>query len=157
VKTFKNRFCRKCGYDFVPSGAKQYWCTTCGPKEKLKNSRSRSKARMQERRNINPVREKLITRKCTLGQKGWTPELYERTYFEQGGVCAICFLPLVNSNKESTTTETRLKAGCADHVHSAPPVPRGVLCSRCNALIAMAQDNQVVLASAVQYLRRYHG
>ena len=158
MRVFKPRFCKKCGADFLPTSAKHYWCPVCAPAETLKNIRDRAKVNMRKRRAVDPAKERTAVRKCTLAQKGWTLELYERVYSEQGESCGICFCPVVNSNKESASlAETRLRVGCADHIHSDPPVPRGILCARCNALIAMAQDNQVVLASAIQYLRRYHG
>jgi hypothetical protein len=42
-----------------------------------------------------------------------------------------------------------------DHDH-ATGAPRGVLCTKCNAMLGFARDSQKILLSACQYLSRFH-
>jgi hypothetical protein len=62
----------------------------------------------------------------------------------QGGGCDIC------GRKESG--QVRQKAFHVDHDHKTNRV-RGVLCSRCNHLIGLANDNPDTLLSAAEYLK----
>lgn len=69
-----------------------------------------------------------------------TEEQFEALLAGQSGVCAICF----------EAVSERLNV---DHDHSTGKV-RGLLCRRCNLLLGKALDNETILASAINYLRR---
>ena len=77
-----------------------------------------------------------------LRPKGWTTERYDTALQEQGNCCAVCREPF-------------LKVPCADHKHSTPPVPRGLLCSNCNSLLGFAKDSPERCEAAAAYLRKF--
>lgn len=72
---------------------------------------------------------------------GITFEQYSRILKRQRGVCAIC----------KRKVKTRKLA--LDHCHKTGKV-RGVLCTRCNSMIAFAEDNPLILESAIRYLQK---
>ena len=67
-----------------------------------------------------------------------TPEEYERMKSTQNGRCAIC----KNISKKNLSV---------DHDHTTGKV-RGLLCGRCNTMLGMACDSELVLESAIKYL-----
>lgn len=69
-----------------------------------------------------------------------TEEQFEALLGRQARACAICF----------EAVGERLNV---DHDHSTGKV-RGLLCRRCNLLLGKVQDNETILASAINYLRR---
>lgn len=78
-----------------------------------------------------------------------TWEQYEEMLERQGGVCAIC-------KSDEPGGRGRFHV---DHDHSCCAGPkscgkcvRGLLCSRCNPMVGMAQDNVDILRAAVHYL-----
>lgn len=77
---------------------------------------------------------------------GLSIESYNRMLFEQDSSCAICGGP---HNPE-------IKRGklFVDHDHETGRI-RGLLCIRCNTLIGHAHDSLAVLASAIEYLKRF--
>ena len=82
------------------------------------------------------------------------PDTWDTLIDEQDGVCAIC--------KREPDTGRWGPAFVVDHDHSCCPgkfscgkCVRGLLCNRCNPMLAMAQDSSTVLESAVEYLRSY--
>lgn len=73
---------------------------------------------------------------------GLTPEQYLDMLEEQQGKCAIC-------NEVPTT-----KRGLAvDHDHATGKV-RGLLCTGCNTALGSFKDNEELLTSAIEYLRK---
>lgn len=79
-----------------------------------------------------------------LKPKGWTMERYDTSMQEQNNCCAICREPFT-------------KTPAADHKHSDPPVPRGLLCGGCNSLLGFAKDQPELCESAASYLRKFSG
>jgi hypothetical protein len=92
----------------------------------------------------NPERSKIIMRRYALKPLGWTPELFDKTLAKQKRKCAVC-------GKSFTTT----KHTHADHKHSKPPQPRGILCMNCNYGLGNFKDDPKLLAKAISYLRKY--
>lgn len=89
-------------------------------------------------------------RKQTLMEAGWTQQMVDTTAFEQGDRCAICRqVPQIPKN---TIGHPGL---CADHKHSKPPEPRGLLCNGCNALIGFAKENPETCRAAAEYLEAW--
>lgn len=78
-----------------------------------------------------------------LDKLGWTLELWYAVFKAQDGVCAVC--KKVDKNRRLA----------ADHEHSVPPKPRGLLCTRCNTAIGLFEDSALMLESAASYLRKY--
>lgn len=75
-----------------------------------------------------------------------TVEEYEDLLIRQNGVCAIC-----------RTASTATKGGrrlAVDHDHKTGKV-RGLVCMKHNALLGCADDSEVILLSAIDYLRRH--
>jgi hypothetical protein len=112
----------------------------------LDNKKIRERARAKW--SVNPDSPEKRKRK-SLNKIGWTPELFEACVKEQEGTCAICKKVLTFEKKMSGSK------GCADHEHSKPPKPRGVLCATCNLGIGQLQDSAEVLESALAYIRKY--
>jgi len=75
---------------------------------------------------------------------GITPEQYAELLLEQKGVCAICG----GMNKKNR----RL---FVDHNHQTNQV-RGLLCRKCNSIIAYANEDLNILREASNYLIRYN-
>ena len=73
---------------------------------------------------------------------GLTEEEYKKLFISQNNKCAICGCKFTNENK-----------GFVDHSHINGKV-RGLLCTKCNTLLGMAQDNIDILEKAIQYLKR---
>lgn len=69
-----------------------------------------------------------------------TYEEYIDLLEEQKGLCLIC-----GGNRTNKILQV-------DHNHETGNV-RGLLCSKCNTLLGMADDNIDILLSAIQYLR----
>lgn len=76
-------------------------------------------------------------------KNGWTSELFEATRASQKNACAICRKKF---NKETPR---------ADHKHSKPPQPRGLLCHRCNTALGLFMDNPSICKAAARYLKKY--
>jgi hypothetical protein len=99
------------------------------------------------------ARRKLLTkeerRKANLQQLGWTLELWKSKLKKQKGKCAIC--------KKVLTFEDKITGsrGCADHLHTKPPKPRGILCTNCNLGIGNLQENYKIMEAAIAYVKEY--
>ena len=76
---------------------------------------------------------------------GITPEAYSAMLAAQGGACAIC-----RAREPGMKKAKRLYV---DHCH-ATGVVRGLLCFKCNSLLANARDSVTTLQEAIKYLRR---
>jgi hypothetical protein len=88
-------------------------------------------------------------RERRLKAKGWSGDKFNEKFNEQKGVCAICEKPLHN-NKGLDSNKT-----CADHEHTEPPKPRGILCSNCNRGLGLFQDSPQMLLQAAAYILKY--
>ena len=98
---------------------------------------------------VFPSHTKEAKRRDHLKPLGWTPELFDRLWLEQKGRCAICNKPL-NLNLIQNGSRA-----CADHVHTVPPKPRGILCTNCNAMVGQAQENPNILRAAASYIEKF--
>ena len=83
-------------------------------------------------------------RRGYLKLQGWTIEMFNQTLLEQGNVCALCREPF---NETDTA--------CADHAHTNPPEPRGILHRSCNLAIGFFRDNPDKCRAAVEYLEAW--
>lgn len=71
-------------------------------------------------------------------------QAYEELLLSQGNKCKICG---VGSNSDS-----RANYLVIDHNHTTGEI-RGLLCTKCNALLGLAQDREDILEEAKQYLQ----
>ncbi len=88
-----------------------------------------------------------------LRMHGITKADYDAMLADQGGVCAICGLPEAKNRDPRTNS---FKSLCVDHDHRTGNV-RGLLCSNCNRVIGMMEENQESLRNAADYLERFSG
>lgn len=76
-----------------------------------------------------------------------TIELYNKMLKDQDNKCKICNLPEITKNKNGVS-----KFLSVDHCHKTGKI-RGLLCSKCNSFLGMANDNINILKSAIIYLK----
>lgn len=80
---------------------------------------------------------------CMKKRYGLNQEDYKNLLDEQDGKCAIC-------GKE----EIRERRLSVDHCHETGKI-RGLLCSKCNMVLGLVNDNKDTLINALNYLGRY--
>ncbi|MFA5152537.1 MAG: endonuclease VII domain-containing protein, partial [Clostridia bacterium] len=73
-------------------------------------------------------------------------EDYDSLYAQQNGVCAICGSPEVRQAKHQETYYLAV-----DHDHATEKV-RGLLCSRCNKLLGVVNDDIDLCNAVINYL-----
>jgi hypothetical protein len=79
---------------------------------------------------------------------GISYEEYYNMYIHQKGCCAICNTPI-----SLHAGNTKKHKAHVDHCHDTKKI-RGLLCTKCNTLLGMANDNVNILESAKLYLER---
>lgn len=105
----------------------------------------KDKADYKRWQETNKSRKALLSRKSWLKKAyGLTPEQYEELEVLHEGKCAIC----------ETAPSTKRKSLDIDHCHQLGHV-RGLLCSKCNKLLGMANDKVSILKAAIMYLESY--
>lgn len=111
---------------------------------RIRNYRQNPKVKIYQQ----SVQNKAIVRKFRLKHKyNITPVEYDQLLTKQDGVCAICHKP-----------ETRLCKGgspshlAVDHDHTTGKV-RGLLCSKCNTVLGLTEDNISLLQNAIKYVK----
>ena len=97
----------------------------------------------------HPEKEKKTQRKSHLKLLGWTPELFAKVIAEQNGKCAVCDKVL---NFEKRQNDAR---ACADHEHTSPPKPRGILCSVCNTALGLLKEDPVIMRAMIEYTLKH--
>ena len=94
--------------------------------------------------------QKVCNKKYYLLNNGWTKEMIAQTSLEQGGKCMIC------RQIPKPRTSKNLSGGlCADHAHTVPPEPRGLLCNTCNLALGALKDSPELCEAAAEYLRSW--
>lgn len=114
--------------------------------------RLRRNARQREYRARNREKVRETTRKSAYKTKfgHGAYEHYQERVAEQGGVCAIC-----GKEEQTRWAAHDLPRGlCLDHCHKTGQL-RGALCSRCNLVIGMVDDDPDYLAKCAEYLAVY--
>jgi hypothetical protein len=129
-------------------------CTRINSKKNIlgKDARDKRNYRRRERRKLDmrsPSDNPTSKRKSKIQKWGWTIEAFDSTVEEQQGKCAVCLNTLTFGDKSGKTR------ACADHKHSSPPIPRGVLCMSCNLGVGNLQDNPDILRAAADYIEKY--
>ena len=137
---------------YTSPGTTKRHCKTCRS-ENSKKCNVVNKERIAEtrraRRRLRPDCTPAQRREKNLHYIGWTTELFDKRFEEQGGKCSIC--------KKILTMEAKASGSraCADHEHSVPPKPRGILCGNCNLGIGNLQDDPVIMQAAIEYVRKF--
>lgn len=72
---------------------------------------------------------------------GLTEDEYLALFVKQNNRCAICSISFEKVSAH------------VDHCHETKKV-RGLLCSKCNTILGMSNDNIIILNNAVKYLNR---
>ena len=140
---------------YTPPGTNKRRCRKCAceisKRSHRKNAIERNARHRERRRNGHRSPSDTVEgrRKGNLSYIGWTVELFDSRVLEQEGKCAIC--------KKALTFEMRISGSraCADHEHSEPPKPRGVLCANCNLGIGNLQDDPEIMRAAIAYVEKY--
>ena len=101
-------------------------------------AREHARGRAAAWRKRNPEPAQKTQRKHRLKkQYGLTLEEYQERYNNQRGCCAICGKAVEKLH--------------VDHCHTTGRV-RGLLCTQCNVMLGMAQDNPDTLRAGAEYL-----
>lgn len=79
---------------------------------------------------------------------GITIEDLNSMYTNQEGSCAICGIGIILHSGQTKKGKAHV-----DHCHTTKQV-RGLLCTKCNTLLGMAEDNKETLKKAIIYLER---
>jgi hypothetical protein len=108
----------------------------------LKN-REKSIERNKKWAKLNPDKKRSNTLKCLFGI---TLEDYNKMLEAQNGVCAIC------GKEETHKNQYGVVSLSVDHDHQTGKV-RGLLCSKCNKMLGLSNDNKQILLNAINYLK----
>lgn len=100
---------------------------------------------IKRRSKYNPEKRRLESIK-TLYNLDYSELL--QMYSNQNGCCSIC-----KTNISLTAGKTKIGKAHIDHCHATGKV-RGLLCTKCNTLLGMANDDITVLKEAICYLDR---
>lgn len=96
------------------------------------------------------ARREVFSAKQRERKYGITLAEYSEKVAAQGNLCAICGKP------ETECRGGKLKALGVDHNHETNEI-RDLLCTACNKLIGLANEDRDVLLSAIKYLDRHSG
>ena len=124
--------CQNCGEEFseldikIRAGKGKFCCNECYQEYRKKNKRDEKEAnRMYQKKS----------------KYGLTEEEYKNLFVKQNNRCAICGCEFTENNK-----------GFVDHNHKTKKV-RGLLCTKCNTILGMANDNIFILENSIKYLK----
>lgn len=81
---------------------------------------------------------------------GLTTDQYDAILASQGGRCAIC------REYETHVRHGKVTRLAVDHEYGTDRI-RELLCQRCNRALGLLRDSEIVLESALAYLRKHHG
>jgi hypothetical protein len=113
--------------------------------EAYQRNRPKRIAKIKEWQEANPEKTKEIRRFATIKIKYKIDRKQWSALFEgQGRKCAICGID-----------ETKIKGfWTTDHCHTSNKV-RGILCHKCNAGLGQFNDEESIVLSALNYLRKH--
>ena len=102
------------------------------------------KKEQKEWRLKNKEKIKETDRKwCFMNKYGITIEQYNEIYNKQEGKCAVC-------GQHQDSLKQKL---AVDHDHKTGKV-RGLLCNKCNRNLGSFNDDIIILARAIEYLKK---
>lgn len=105
------------------------------------NNKAKHRAFVKKWTKNNPGVVKTLNKAWRLKKVFWNVELYDATFEEQRGLCAICGLP------------SKI-ALAADHNHTTN-TPRGLLCKACNVALGALKEDPKACEAAAAYLRKW--
>jgi hypothetical protein len=141
VKPFRDFSAMKDSTDGLYSYCKP--CKAAMVKDYTTRNGDEVRARARQR-NATP-KGRLATRKANLKQSfRMTKAQFDKTWREQGKVCAIC----------KVKRKRNEKAFAVDHDHATDAI-RGILCHDCNRALGLADDDRELLRAAAAYLRKH--
>jgi hypothetical protein len=150
----QSKVCPKCAVDKDRS---EYSVVAKGPRAGHLHGRCKTcnadsmRGSYQKKHKRDPTRYRLVEWPSKLKRLyGITPEDYNRMLADQGGGCALCgsTSPLTGSRTYKRTQRTAFDV---DHCHKTGRV-RGLLCTRCNRLVGLANDSADTARRLVEYL-----
>lgn len=109
----------------------------------FKSHRELCAERSKRWRAKNPEKVKQANHRNGVKRYGLTVEQYAQMLIAQNGGCAIC-----------GKAEKRGSRLHVDHVHATGKV-RGLLCTNHNVAIGMLQDDTVMIARLIKYIRKH--
>lgn len=119
-----------------------YYFSYCKSCDRVRPRKNPTAEYMKNWRTNNPDKQKAIKKTATLKQYNLTLQEYDNLLSRQDGKCAICgSLP----NKKDLAV---------DHDHITGKV-RGLLCTNCNLILGLANDNPEILENLINYLYKY--
>jgi hypothetical protein len=144
------------GHEFIPentykfeSSGNRRLCRQCALDRSKNTTKEQRDRRNKQKKEARKSITKIQKRELNLKQIGWTLERFEKELKKQKSKCAIC--------KKKLTFEDRITGSraCADHIHSVPPKPRGILCANCNLGIGNLKENCRIMKAAIAYVEKY--
>lgn len=140
------RTCPGCLEDKPPAKPRGRYCVEC------------SAIGRQRRHRLRTDTPESIRRRSLFKLYGITPEDYDRMRAEQQRRCAVCQrheddCPVVSSGRPRQDGQPKAQPRplVVDHDHRTGRV-RGLLCSRCNTVLGMVEEDAALLRRAVAYL-----
>lgn len=124
------------------------WCKTC-----VKNNGAKWRKNNKERKN-EYAKEYYQENKDRMNVRrierlyGLSPEEHQRMKDEQGNLCKLCNQPETGTN----AMNGKIQELCIDHCHDTGKV-RGLLCRRCNHLIAALGDTEQSIERVFHYMK----
>lgn len=124
------------------------WCKECanGNSRRWAKSNKERRARVGQtyyEQNKDKVKAKRIER-----EYGLSPDEHKRMKKEQNNLCKLCGKPETGING----TSGEVQELCVDHCHETGKV-RGLLCRRCNHLIACLGDTEQSIEKVLEYMK----
>jgi hypothetical protein len=148
----QSKKCRKCG---IVKPRAEFTVRQSGPR--IGHLAAYCKSCSVTRAKVAKERDPSIYRRVEWPSKlkrlyGITVEDYNRILAEQGGACALCgsTTPESGSRKYKRTVRSVFDV---DHNHKTGKV-RGLLCTRCNRLVGLANDDLTTAKRLVEYLTK---
>ena len=153
LRADQQQFCRSCGivlteensYPNRAKGRRQSACKSCGSKyTKAWLARNREQERERAKTYYAKNRDRLrlvYDRSRVIRKYGITPEQIEAMRVAQNGVCPIC---------------RKRPSRCVDHDHETGET-RALLCTHCNTVLGLMQEQPEWLQRAAAYLKIWKG
>ena len=133
----------KRGHTLTPENRdKRGKCLACGHTRSLNwyyKNLSASKGYNKDWSSKNKAKRSTTALQKGRKATGWTEERISQFTLLQKNSCAVCGVAFTHTPS-------------ADHEHSEPPKPRGLLCRLCNLAIGLLRDSPELCESAARYL-----
>jgi len=152
-----SKTCSKCGKElpyecFCASKRSkdglQCWCKACYKKHHLKYDKEHYKEHAGEKREYRKQNTVSIRNSVLKWKYDITLDQYDEMLAAQGGVCMICGRP------ETAKNQYGVKRLAVDHDHRTEKV-RALLCSSCNTVLGLVNDDVEMLLKLGLYLEKY--